>query len=100
MPVWALVVYALAVARVTGLITQDEITRAPREWLLDRLDDTRPARALATLISCPWCVSIYVGAVAAPVAWFWGHFLWILLPALALAASQVTGMLSSLGRED
>jgi hypothetical protein len=99
MPVWALVVYALAVARVTGLITQDEITRPARDWLLARLDDTGPARAVAYLITCPWCASIYVAAVAAPIAWLWGWHLALLLPALVLAASQVTGVLSSAGRD-
>lgn len=99
MPVWALIVYALVVARLTGVVTTDEITRTPREWLLARLDDTRPARAVGYLITCQWCVSIWVGAAVAPLAWFWGYLPWLLLPALALAASQVTGMLSDLGRD-
>lgn len=100
MPVWALVVYALAVARITGLIAADEITRPAREWVLDHLDDTAPARTVAYLITCPWCVSIWVGAVAAPIAWYWGWHPAVILPALVLAASQVTGMASDLGRKD
>lgn len=100
MPVWAMVVYALAVARISALITQDELTRPARDWLLARLDDGRPAQTVAYLITCPWCASIYVAAVAAPVAWFWGWHLALLLPALALAFSHVTGVLSDLGRKD
>lgn len=98
---WLLVVvYALAVARLTGLIVADEITRPVRDGVLARLDDGRAAhRSLATLISCPWCVSVYVGAAAAPVVLWWGENPMFLLPALALAFSQVAGMVSDLGRD-
>lgn len=95
-----LVVYALAVARVTGLVAADEITRPVRDGLLARLDEGRAwHRSVATLVSCQWCVSVYVGAVAAPVAWWWGENPVFLLPAVALAFSQFTGMLSDLGRD-
>lgn len=50
---------------------------------------------LAYMITCPWCVSIWVGAVAAPVVWFAGSTPWVFVPALALAASYVTGWLAS-----
>ncbi len=94
-----LVVYALAVARLTGLVASDEVTRPLRDGLLARLDERRAAhRQLATLATCPWCVSVYVGAVAAPVALWWGESPVFLIPAVALAFSQVTGMLSDLGR--
>lgn len=99
MPVWAMVVYALVVMRLTGLIVADEITRAPREWFLARLDDGKPAQFVAALASCSWCASCWLAAVVAPVAWFWGHLPWLLIPAIALAFSQVTGMLSGVGRD-
>ena len=96
--VW-FVVYALAVARITGLITTDEITRAPRDAVLRRLDDTnRWHQALATLITCQWCASIWVAAATAPLAWWHGASPWVAIPAVALAASQVTGVLSRVGR--
>lgn len=95
-----LLVYGLAVARLTGLITRDEITRPVRDGLLARLDEGRGwHRSLATLATCPWCVSIYAGAVAAPVAWWWGESPVFLIPALVLAFSQVSGMLSDVGRD-
>jgi hypothetical protein len=95
-----LLVYALAVARVTGLITTDTITESARNALIGWLDD-RPRTLgafVATLITCPWCASVWVAAVAAPLAWLWGYEPVLLVPALALAFSQVTGMISNLGR--
>jgi hypothetical protein len=123
-------VYALAVARVTRLLTLDRITERPRERLLSaawgrafmpwareafpdrpvqmqrqharaagdraRSDGAEPALP-AYLLTCPWCVSIYVGAIAAPVLWFWGSSPWLAIPALALAFSQVTGLLATKG---
>lgn len=133
-----LLVYALAVARVTRLVNQDRVTEGLRQRLVDWLwmrhwtpaariavrnggchaDDGRPladVRACARLyaqrvqeqdaeppllvylVTCPWCVSIYVGAVAAPLIWFWGSSPWLAIPALALALSQVTGLLATKG---
>lgn len=100
-PVWLqLLVYALAVARVTGLIVSDAITEPVRDWIVVRLDD-RPAtlgEAISTLITCPWCAGMWVSLVAAPLVWFAGDSSVMLIPALALAFSQVTGMIASVGR--
>jgi hypothetical protein len=47
------------------------------------------------LLSCPWCASIWLGAAAAPL-WYWlGSSPWLLVPAVALAFSYVTGFLAS-----
>lgn len=94
-----LVVYALAVARLTGLIVADEITRPVRDGVLSRLDEDRAShRTLATLISCPWCVGFWLSAAAAPVAWWWGEHPMFLIPAVAFAFSQVAGMVADVGR--
>lgn len=95
-----LLVYALAVARVTGLITTDTITENARDSLITRLDD-RPQTMgayLTTLITCPWCAGMWISLIAAPLVWFWGDSPYMLVPALALALSQATGMTSNLGR--
>lgn len=113
----ALLVYALAVARVTRLINSDVLLTGPRERLIAWAWARRYGRQmsieerprplwqlvrrnggvepkLATLIVCPWCASIYVGAVAAPL-WFWlGTSPWVLVPAAALAFSYLTGFLA------
>lgn len=106
-PALIVLVYALAVARVTRLITADKLTEVPRDRLTDaawrrryggqwaaaradKADEPLPAY----LLTCPWCASMYVAAAAAPLAWFWGSSPWLLVPALALAFSYVTGFLA------
>lgn len=101
-----LLVYVLAVARVTRLVNEDKVTERAREWLVDRAwriarpqvpGPSRPwadEPLLAYLITCPWCASIWVGAVAAPLVYFLGSSPWLLVPALALAFSYVTGYLA------
>lgn len=112
LPVWMWVVYALAVARLTGLVALDEITRPIREALVSRLDATRRThRSLAYLLGgytgeeegdgpdgCPWCLSIWVAAATAPVAWWWGDHPAAAVPMIALAVSQLAGMTASIGR--
>jgi hypothetical protein len=131
LPAISLLVYALAVARVTRLINADKITEAPRRWLSIRLwarvvsdeaanhwggivrtsgigaarrwvarqryDDQAEPPLSVYLITCPWCASIYVAAVAAPLVYFWGDSPWLFVPALMLAFSQFTGMASKHG---
>lgn len=100
-PPWLqLLVYALAVARVTGLITADAITEDARDAALAWLDD-RPktlGHYLATLIECPWCAGMWVALAAAPLVWFYGTSPVMLIVGVALAFSQVTGMTNNLGR--
>jgi hypothetical protein len=102
MPVTPLVllIYALAVARLTGLIVEDDILSIPRDALLGWLDPTPKSIGshIATLITCYWCMSIWVAAVVAPLMWWHGMNPYILLPAVVLAFAQVTGMISQNGR--
>lgn len=91
-------VYVLAVARVTGLVTADEITATPRDRLVAHLPPNRLGEALEYLVTCPWCVSIWVAALTAPLVWLWGDTAWVQVPLVALAASQVAGMVAPLGR--
>lgn len=103
-----LLVYALAAARVTRLITSDKITEGLRghviRWAdrragVDPTEAFAPTPMLAYFVTCPWCVSIYVGAVAAPLAYWWGESPWLLVPVLALALSGFTGYLAKIGEE-
>lgn len=93
-------IYALAFMRVTYLVTLDTITEPVRDWIVVHLDDA-PGSAgswFAYLVTCPWCASVWLGAVAAPVLLTWGDSPWLFVPALALALSQIAGMFSNLGR--
>lgn len=95
-----LLVYSLAVARVAGLVVSDTITESVRDRLIEWLDD-RPATLgsfLAALIQCQWCAGMWISMAAAPLLWHWGGHPAMLVPALALALSQFTGMFSDLGR--
>lgn len=100
-PVWLqLLIYALACARLTGLIVSDTITEPARDTLLGWLDD-RPKTLgsfVAALIQCPWCAGMWVALVAAPLVWFFHASPVMLIPALALAFSQFIGMTAPLGR--
>lgn len=61
----------------------------------ERLDADGDPPLAVYLLSCPWCASIYVGAVAAPLWYGLGSSPWLLVPAAALAFSYVTGFTAS-----
>lgn len=95
-----LVIYFLAFVRAVYLVTIDDITEPARDAAITWLDD-RPRTMgsfVAKLITCPWCASVWMGAVAAPVIWFHGNQPVLLVVALCFALSQVAGMLSNVGR--
>jgi uncharacterized protein DUF1360 len=100
-PLWLqLLIYALAAARVTGLIVSDSITEPARDRIITALDD-RPRTLGAFIIGvieCPWCAGMWVSLVASPLVWFWHASPVMLIPALALAFSQFIGMTAPLGR--
>lgn len=85
----ALTIGALAVHRLTRLVTEDEVARPLRE----RLSGDGTTR-LAYFLTCPWCVSIWVAAgwaaltASAPA---------VAVPAgTVLAWSSAAGLLTSL----
>ena len=59
------VVLAAAAARLTRLVTEDEITRPAREMVIDWSERGGPWRQkMAYLVDCQWCTSIWAaGAV-------------------------------------
>jgi uncharacterized protein DUF1360 len=84
---------ALAVHRLTRLLTEDEVT-SPARARVRRWAEEDGHDGLAYLLTCPWCVSVYVAA-----AW---AVLTATAPAVAapagaaLAWSSAAGLLSSL----
>jgi hypothetical protein len=101
LPVWLqLVIYTLAVARLTGLVVADTITENLRDAIIDRLDQ-RPRTLgsfIVTLLECPWCAGMWLSLIASPLVWFFHDSPVMLIPALALAISQFIGMSASIGR--
>ena len=57
----SVVVDAAAVWRLTRLVTEDEVTRPVRDWVIERAPDGR----LAYLIECPHCVGVWAGLAVA-----------------------------------
>lgn len=84
-----LAVGALAVHRITRLVTEDSITEPLRRPVIQERPDSR----LADFLTCPWCVSVWAAAG------------WLALTTAAprlsrplgavLAWSSVTGLLAS-----
>ena len=66
-----LLVDILATARLTRLVLDDEITKGPRDAAVNALiragEETPALKPLTDkleyLLSCPWCLSIYTGAL-------------------------------------
>ncbi len=83
-------IYALAVARATRLVAEDKILERPRIWALARLPEDS---LIGYLLTCRWCVSVWLSLPAAAVAVLWGSKPWFLIPATALAFSHITGLL-------
>lgn len=90
------VVLVLATARLTRLIYFDDIALNFRLWV-DRKFGTESFGS--RLVSCPWCVSIWMSIITCPFAmaglWLWGGWsLWAALWAagpLVLAVSYPAG---------
>lgn len=84
---------ALATARLTRLITRDVILSRLR----DRLIVAMPKRldAVAYLLTCDWCASMYVGAGTAASWYMWGDQRWFTAVTAALAFSHITGWLAA-----
>lgn len=100
-----LVLYALATARLTRLLTADKITEPVRDRIRAHLAGRPRLLRHATYLlgddqhdGCAWCASIWIAAAAAPVAWRFGRHPAAAIPATALALSQLTGMISRWGR--
>lgn len=105
------VLLCLVIFRVTRLVIEDTFPPlgVPRKWLINYWDpdldwlgehlDARPhggrlGATLRYLFSCPWCMSVWVGAV---VIWLTTRWYEVPAPILVwLAASAVTGLLAGI----
>lgn len=99
-----LLVYALATARLAALATgADEITAAPVLWLVGKINPAGLENGWRFIVAygatCMWCTSMWIAAAIAPVVYWHGTEWWALIPASALAFSQIAGLLSGVGRD-
>lgn len=80
-----------ATARVTRAITTDVVLARFRLWV----ERQRGQHSLAAyFVRCSWCVSAWVGAAVAPLAYGFGDEPVFVVPALALTLSYLTGLLA------
>ena len=100
-PAWLLVLLVLgATHRLARLVTADYIMAWLRSWTERR--DERAGRSadepgkLAYLVTCDWCVSMYVAPVISVVAVWWGDNRVVLAALLALTASAFAGNMARL----
>lgn len=91
MLVVSLVVAALAVARVTRLLTEDFLTVGYRRWVVSRWGEESK---MSYLVHCPWCTSIWVALPVMPIAVLFPN-LWVIGALSIPAASLVAGQLQS-----
>lgn len=89
MPVWLLLTLTVfTVARLTRLGTTDYLLDPVRAWAARHAPDS-----VVYLFNCPWCLSVHIGAVVAPVVYVWHDRWWVQIPLIAFAASYLTGLL-------
>jgi Protein of unknown function (DUF1360) len=75
-----------AVARITRFVNSDDLASSVRTAVLRRYG---PDSYFYTLLSCPWCLSIWVAAAVVPLAWYCGESAAFQIPAAALSISQL-----------
>lgn len=89
----SLFVATFAVARVTRFIVDDQLSIGFRRWVLRKWgDDSR----MGYLVTCPWCVSVWIALPIMPVATLWPT-VWVIAALSIPAASMVTGLLLDKG---
>lgn len=94
----SLVVGMLAVARLTRLLVDDEITVGIRRWFVKKYGEDH---TLTYFIHCPWCTSIWISALIMPalvllVLGFTGTAVALALLSIP-ATSMVAGLLNKWG---
>ena len=84
----------LATYRLTTLIKDDKITEDIRRVVFDKYGEPsgEDSHKVSYLLNCPWCLSIYFGAMAVVVGSRWPR-LWKPV-SKALSYSAVTGLLA------
>lgn len=91
MDILSLLLVPLGVARLTRLVVADKLTEKPMTWVIGK---TSRWGMLGYLLTCSWCVSVYVAAGVSAAWWAWGAERWFAAVCAALAASYVAGFLA------
>lgn len=92
-----LIVYTLAVARLTRFVNADVLTDGLRVAVARRYGTGSTA---SYFLSCPWCVSIWTALGLGLLVLGFTDASWLWLPIMVPAASHVTGLLAALDPDD
>lgn len=82
------VILVLALARLTRLVVADEIFRPLRNWTMDR------STWFGYLVTCPWCMSVWLATAVFGATYLWGHGEWLWWIWGGFAASYCVGLLA------
>lgn len=74
--------------RVTRILVADQISYNARAWVVVKLG---PDHQLSYFVTCPWCVSVWVGAAVGALAYYYGDTAAFLIAGLAAAGSMLAG---------
>src|SRR5687767_5361318 len=83
-------VWMIALARLTRLLTVDRITDFLRSWAWN--PKTGEDGMLFYLSTCPWCVSLWLGLITAPILLFTIDLTAWWTPVFALMGSWFVGV--------
>jgi hypothetical protein len=89
----SVLVATLAVARVTRFIVDDQLSIGFRRAVMNRWGEDSWQ---SYLVTCPWCVSVWIALPIMPVAVLWPNR-WVIAALSIAAASMVTGLLLDKG---
>ena len=84
-----MIVAVLAVARITRLLVEDQLTVGYRRWVVNHWGEQSK---MAYLAHCPWCTSIWVAMPVMPIATIWPNK-WIIAALAIPAASMLSGLM-------
>lgn len=87
---YVLLVLALAVARMTVLMSMDKITQPLRDKVLAKLG---PEHMITFGVNCPWCWSVWIAFPMAAITYATASTFWLFI-LTALAASWVGSYLA------
>jgi hypothetical protein len=96
-------IYGLATVRLSGFIAKDALIHDERTALIDKINpaelESGWRHKLTYWVICMWCNSFLPALlITAPLSYWFHHHPAALIPALALAYSQLAGMLADVGR--
>lgn len=86
-----LVVLVFAVARVTKLVVDDKIMLPFRKWVLGRSGEDG---WFFYLVTCPWCMGIWVAAPMTAITYLWPHKIWWAVLTFLAAAQMASTVLT------